>query len=382
MINKLVFLVIYFISISGVQASVTNIIPQDSIIFYQHAQYGPVYQHTMQSKQTIYGIARFFGFKPNDIYEINPQLHDHIVQVEEKILIPVKKDVLIYNPKNLKKSEDYVPVYYRVKAKDNFFRIARIYFDQSIENLLSINNVSSFELKIDQILLVGWIPASLDNRNKPGNLIVQKKANQQTQEESKEKKNKALSDIDLSEDKKGAGIKPVIKSKTKSKTDLALEKEKEWKKMNESIDEIIQISKNYTPDSKSNTSNNSEISTGNSVPTIVDSSMIDQAILTSNLLGNIPLSLDIKLMENKGIAIWRNNGFGKNKMFALHATARINSYIELDNPMMDRVVYAKVVGNIPPNTYPEEVKVIISPKTASNLGVLDQRFFIKMKYLE
>jgi hypothetical protein len=69
-------------------------------------------------------------------------------------------------------------------------------------------------------------------------------------------------------------------------------------------------------------------------------------------------------------------------MFALHPTARVNSVIELHNPMMNRKVLAKVIGNIPPNTYPEEVKVIISPKTAKSLGVIDQRFFVKMRYLE
>jgi len=48
--------------------------PQDSIICSYSDAFGTVYEHTMQSKQTIYGIARFFGNKPNAIYEINPQL--------------------------------------------------------------------------------------------------------------------------------------------------------------------------------------------------------------------------------------------------------------------------------------------------------------------
>lgn len=379
--NRIFLLLLSFLFVQGIRAT-DIMIPQDSIIYFQHAEYGTVYQHTMQSKQTIYGIARFFGFKPNDIYEINPQLRDHIVQVNEQILIPVKKDLLVYNPKNLKKSEEYVPVFYQVKAKDNFFRIARIYFDQSIENLLSINKVNSFELEIGQILLVGWIPASLDNRVKPIKLVSQKPSNQQALEEMKEKKNKNLNDIDLSEEKKDAGPKPEFKKKVKKQEDIVKEKEQEWKKMNESIDEIIAISKKYGEGTNPPGISNAGVPEVPAVPGSVDSSMIDQAILTSNLLGDIPLSMDIKLRENKGIAIWKNNGSGKNKMFALHATARINSYIELENPMMDRVVYAKVIGHIPPNTYPEEVKVIISPKTAANLGVVDQRFFIKMKYLE
>jgi hypothetical protein len=201
-------------------------------------------------------------------------------------------------------------------------------------------------------------------------------------EEIKEKKNKTLGEIDLSEDKKEAQPQAEFKKKVKTAPDIALEKEQEWKKMNESIDEIIEISKKYAIETESNTTSNPDTLATSKLFNRIDSSMIDQAILTSNLLGDIPLSLDIKLSENKGIAIWKNNGSGKNKMFALHATARINSYIELENPMMNRVVYAKVIGHIPPNTYPEEVKVIISPKTASSLGVVDQRFFIKMKYLE
>lgn len=351
----------------------TNTYPQDSIICSHSEELGTVYEHTMQSKQTIYGIARFFGNKPNAIYEINPQLADHVVQVEENILVPINKEIIIYAKKDFIKGERYIPIYYQAKAQDNFFRIARVYFDQTIENLLKINKVESFELEIGSILLVGWIPASLENRSK---LETEK-----TQDIPTTTPTPITSIQELELNQKPAPEEqrniPRFKKKVKTKQEIAQEEKHEWEKLKESIDEIIQISKTYDDSqSKKGEASNIEISAE------LKTEHISLEIIESNLIGDITPSADLVIKNSKGIAIWNNTGTGKHQMFALHPTAKVNSVIELQNPMMNRTVYAKVIGNIPPNTYPEEVKVIISPKTAQSLGVVDQRFFVKMRYLE
>lgn len=68
------------------------------------------------------------------------------------------------------------------------------------------------------------------------------------------------------------------------------------------------------------------------------------------------------------------SGFGEGRYFALHATAQMDSRIEVYNPLNGRRVKAKVIGRIPP-VYESAVNVIVSSAVARTLGVPDNRFF-------
>ncbi len=89
--------------------------------------------------------------------------------------------------------------------------------------------------------------------------------------------------------------------------------------------------------------------------------------------------LDATFKKEKGIAIWTKSSKGHSR-YALHPTARLNSEIELYNPLVNRKVTAKVVGRIPKGAYNSDVSVIISPATAVGLGALDNRFKVEMTY--
>ena len=83
----------------------------------------------------------------------------------------------------------------------------------------------------------------------------------------------------------------------------------------------------------------------------------------------------------QGIAYWQKNGDMGSDLYALHRTAPINSVLSILNPMTERTVYAKVMGRLPENVYPDKVMVVISPKVANLLGALDGQFFVKVRYL-
>ncbi len=89
----------------------------------------------------------------------------------------------------------------------------------------------------------------------------------------------------------------------------------------------------------------------------------------------------IKPKYKKGIAYWDKSS-ATNQLFVLHKTAKVNSEIELYNPVQGIRTMAKVVAHIPRNTYPDDIDVILSPATAKQLGALDSRFLVEMKYFE
>jgi len=70
---------------------------------------------------------------------------------------------------------------------------------------------------------------------------------------------------------------------------------------------------------------------------------------------------------------------GEGRMFALHNEAKMESMIEIINPIQNRKVLAKVIGRIPP-IYEKEVKVLVSAEVSRQLGVIGKRFFVNIRY--
>ena len=84
---------------------------------------------------------------------------------------------------------------------------------------------------------------------------------------------------------------------------------------------------------------------------------------------------------DNGAAFWNKAATGLNGYFVLHRYAERNSWIEVTNPMYDVSIQAKVIGNIPSTGYPSDVLVVVSPSIAKDLGALDERFYVKVRYL-
>ncbi len=85
--------------------------------------------------------------------------------------------------------------------------------------------------------------------------------------------------------------------------------------------------------------------------------------------------------EQKGLAVWKP-GPVTSHYYVLHQTAKVGTYMEITNPMLHRTITAKVSGNIPQGLYQSHVGIVVSPSTARALGVLDQQFFARWRYLE
>ncbi len=87
------------------------------------------------------------------------------------------------------------------------------------------------------------------------------------------------------------------------------------------------------------------------------------------------------IREQKGLAFWKP-GSQQSHYYVLHPTAKVGSYMEVTNPMLHRTLTAKVAGNIPPGLYQSQVGLVVSPSVARALGVLDQQFFARWRFVE
>ncbi len=90
----------------------------------------------------------------------------------------------------------------------------------------------------------------------------------------------------------------------------------------------------------------------------------------------------LELVEEKGAAYWNKNSRNRSGFFVLSSTIPAGTDVELFNPMSRRSVFATVVSNIPDGIYPDEIIAIISPEAAESLRVMDQKFYLHIRYLQ
>ena len=81
----------------------------------------------------------------------------------------------------------------------------------------------------------------------------------------------------------------------------------------------------------------------------------------------------------RGVAYWEEQLGNSSRHYALHKSAPVGSYIEIINPILERRVYAKVVGSITADRYTRDIQVVVSRGVARALGAVDQRFFVEVR---
>ena len=88
----------------------------------------------------------------------------------------------------------------------------------------------------------------------------------------------------------------------------------------------------------------------------------------------------IKYYLSDVVGWWDKSLGGSKSYFVLHNEARPGSLIDIYNPMLRNHIKAKVIGKIPSDTYSEDIEIIISPAIAKDLGILDTRYMVNVKY--
>lgn len=88
----------------------------------------------------------------------------------------------------------------------------------------------------------------------------------------------------------------------------------------------------------------------------------------------------VKYYLSDVIGFWDKSPTSHNSNFVLHNEAKPGTMMDVYNPMLKRHVRAKVLGKIPQSTYAAEVQIIINSSVARELGILDQRFKVNIKY--
>jgi len=398
----------------------------NTIVTHFSTEYGLHYVHVLNPKETVYSLSKFSGTSVKDIYDINGLPSNSILSIGQELIIPVLADAVITDSQiasNQKK--DLVKVMYKVKKKDNLFQIAKRHFSTDINTIISRNQLSGLTISPDQILHIGWISlnknVALQNPSSApvsNDAVVQKPVEAATQQiqhttaitensvsrteapipptqtatqvinETIDQLNHDTASSTTTEKPKYRVVQHTSlhkKEEPKNKTDIRVASES-------GIDSEAKSSVSNEPQPPAQTE---ELSVQEASVTLPDNSPGEVRVTNTTTVVSETKDETIKtrdypdlsflsspnLLTQRGIAMWDKHDNEPLNMFVLHKDAKIGSYIRIENPMLGRIVLAKVVARLPTNVYDQDVIMVVSTAVASSLGIKDSRFLAEMKYI-
>ncbi len=108
-------------------------------------------KHTVQPKETLYGLASEYKVSQEDILNANPFINEKGLQIGDVITIPEPSNVEL--PQPTQNFEDANYQYITIQAKETLYNLSKTY-DISIESLKSINPSLSEGLKIGDVVRI------------------------------------------------------------------------------------------------------------------------------------------------------------------------------------------------------------------------------------
>jgi len=351
--------------------------------------YGIHYVHTIKAKETIYSLAKAGKTSVSNIYQVNDLQPDQTLAIGQVLIIPVNPAaILAYKDKA--RNHNLVKVFYEVKKKENLFQIAKRYFNIDIDAVKHNNSLQGDILSPGQMLHIGWLEipvatASYTNTNQQLTTIrsVESKADlpekpvmESISEKTESKpietaKTSIKTPIDTVEVVYAAAAKSYKNEVSKTPPS------KPKKKVVEDV--IAKVTSEKTvkapPVNKETTMKDDVTKVDKNKESKVKAAPIRKSTTDYSFLSSP------HLITKKGMALWDKGDNEPLNLFVLHKTAKTNSFIRIENPMLKRVVVAKVIGPLPANVYGPEIEVLVSTAVAKSLGVMDSKFLAVMKYL-
>lgn len=403
---------------------------QQKIVTYHTPELGLHYVHALNPKETIYSLSKFSGSTVQEIYDINGLNKASILSVGQELIVPVRNEAIVAHKTAANSKASFVKVMYQVKKKDNLFQIAKRYFNTDINTLVDRNNLGGLTISPDQMLHIGWmaidhsIPVKVNSivkvptqqqtntnidvqdhveaRNQPTTTSTAVRHNNTNRQSQQEIVNTTVEEVTREESSTGPiKHKYRVVQHTPIKT-TEVKNPEETARTTSSMSTINApmdtLSVSYSKPQTENTptaavETKTEVShataamvTSNTTSTVVTtanpSTAVEDKRVKKRDYPDLSFLSNPNLLTKKGVAMWDKNDNEPLNMFIVHHEAQINSYIRIENPMLGRIVLAKVVARLPSNVYDADVKMVVSSAVATSLGIKDARFLAEMKYIK
>lgn len=278
------------------------------------------HEHIVKKGHTLYSLSKAYKVEQSTLQALNQISDGQSISLNQSLRIPLGNRNF-YRGATISQFNDshFIPIVYTAKAKETLYRISKIYFGQSVDDMVTRNGLTTTNIALGQQLTVGWLPLQK---------IAPLKENIEKEQDYANDQHNITPSL---------GGTPVVLDQQVALGDSATM---------DTIQEIV-IPPNFKRE----------------------------------LLGSIDYEESLQTISKSDIAHWDKSIHDNGSVFALHNEAVLNSYIYVYNPLVKRQQRVKVIGRIPYGTYTNDVTLLLSPRAAKHLGGIDRRFKVKVEYL-
>lgn len=313
----------------------------------QKSQKGSYINHKLTPKENFYSIGRLFNVPPKTLAAFNGLDMKKGLSIGQVLRIPLTDSNFS------RKNNDGVPVYYTAAAKENLVQVSNANNKISLENLRKWNDLNDDKINAGQKIIVGFIVAGEIAKSKSQNI---QKSNEITVTEKKDI-SKIISSDTTTNENKISGQEKII-----NRPDSNIQKKED----KPSVKEEVKKQDEKTTKDKPSIVDNAEGKEG------YFKNDFDQQVKT------FPLSKD----ETVTAGTFKiTNGNKEAKYYALMDKVEPGTIIKVVNPVNNKAIYAKVLGEMKGIRQNEGLDMRISIAAALALEIAEtEKFIVKLNY--
>jgi hypothetical protein len=157
------FLALLFFVLASTSSQATGdslyfLLPKDTVILRAEPTSGHLlFDHYLARHQTLYGAARFYGMKLDDVYRLNPTLRSgYTAGTKVTVAIPKAEIRPGFTPDSV---AWFVPVHYRMGKGETVYGLTRRTLGLKSDSLIRALNptIDPQELKPNQVVKIGYL---------------------------------------------------------------------------------------------------------------------------------------------------------------------------------------------------------------------------------
>lgn len=416
--------------------------PQE-IIANHSSELGLYYVHVLHPKETVYSLSKFTNTSIQEIYDLNGINKNSVLSIGQTLRIPINATTVLKTKKSMT-AHKLVKVFYRVKKKDNLFQIAKRYFQTEINTVRQLNHLPDMTISPGQLLHIGWMlaPNNVTIERFENDVILsapavntaaiasnnvnttQTTSTTRVYETAQPSVNNEVSSGNVNHQYRVVQHTPLHKSQTATETQSQstttstvvhqptnIEVKKEVAVTQNTEQTTAPVYKQTTAVTTTAPGNTTVVRAPQSTvqPTVSETTVVTSTPSTVVTTTSVPTNTaasapptstessysvkkrdypdlsflsDPTLQVEKAVASWDKTDNEPLNMFVLHHSAKLNSYVRVENPMLGRIALAKVIGRLPSNIKDPQIKMIVSTAVANSLGVKDERFLTETKFVQ
>ena len=131
---------------------------RDTVFLELNSVNEKIFTHTIEPKQTLFSLAKFYGLSLEELYVYNPGLRDEILQPGLQVQVPIpNRAIKRYYVVEKFGGVPHAPVFYQVKKGDSLYGICKRLFKMPMDTVMARSGLKSSHIYPGQLLRVGWI---------------------------------------------------------------------------------------------------------------------------------------------------------------------------------------------------------------------------------